>query len=286
MTANCEWFDSQLDAYFEQSLQGGALNQFDQHRASCPDCREKLQVLDRELSSADPLSRQVLHYRLAQARTAATWNAKPRVLKLAFAGSGVALAAVIGVGLLMPGQTAPPPQIAVETPAPVAPQPAPIPKTDKIENPTGGIQRAKPDAGVAANAQGVVESRPAVGDNADFAIIDAAGYSASLETYRGKVLLFAVVSADHAEAVSQLQQLYQTFGANPGLRVLGIPTRRDAKLAGATFPVFYNQGSKLLGVEAGDFLLLDTNGAAKLSGTLTEGNAARIRSQLGQLGIE
>ena len=50
--------------------------------------------------------------------------------------------------------------------------------------------------------------------------------------------------------------------------------------------MFYNHGSKLLGVETGQYFLADASGKAVLRGPLTEAGAARVRTQLGQLGIQ
>jgi hypothetical protein len=282
MTQNCQWFGSKLDAYFEGKLAGSDLSSFDEHRNGCSDCQRKVSELDAELIQVEPVLRQVLRYRLVQSQSVGAWNYRARVWRLALAGSGIAAVGVLGVTLFFRSPVAPPPQIVTQPPTLEEPAAAPPVKTDKVEV-AGTVQRAKPDEAPEAGSAPAPRAGDVTADGPDFAIIDAAGYSASLETYRGKVLLFAVVSPEEREAVRNLQGLYNDFGANPGVRVLGVATQRDAAFTG--FPVFYNQGSKLLGVETGQFLLADGTGKVVLRGGLTEASAERVRTQLGQLGV-
>jgi hypothetical protein len=122
-------------------------------------------------------------------------------------------------------------------------------------------------------------------DGPPFEITDPAGYIATLETYKGHVLLFGVVSSEQKTVVRNLQQLYDAFGSNPGLRILAV-SRRDDNIAAATFPKFFNHGSKLLGLKAGEFMLLDETGNSRLKGLLSEpSDVARVRNQLRQLGM-
>jgi hypothetical protein len=58
------------------------------------------------------------------------------------------------------------------------------------------------------------------------------------------------------------------YGSNARFRFLGISNESLAKPANATFPVFYNQGSKLLGAQSGEFVMLDENGSVLLHGSL------------------
>ena len=51
---------------------------------------------------------------------------------------------------------------------------------------------------------------------------DAAGYTRTLETYRGRVFLFGVLSPEQKAAVSNLQQIYDDFGSNPGIRIFAV----------------------------------------------------------------
>jgi hypothetical protein len=125
----------------------------------------------------------------------------------------------------------------------------------------------------------------AVPDGPEFAVTDAAGYTATLDSYKGRVLLFGLVSSEHKAAVENLQQIYEAFGANPGIRILGV-ARRDDSFAGTTFPRYFNQGSKLMGIQEGEFLLIDAGGKSRLKGSLADAaQTARLRTQLDQLGI-
>jgi hypothetical protein len=60
------------------------------------------------------------------------------------------------------------------------------------------------------------------------------------------------------------------FGSNTQMRILGVSNQRGTKPAGTTFPVVYNQGSRLLGTGTGRFVLLDEAGSVRLRGSLTE----------------
>jgi hypothetical protein len=53
-------------------------------------------------------------------------------------------------------------------------------------------------------------------------------------------------------------------------RFVGVSNARVEKPANATFPVFYNQGSKVFGARSGEFVLLDQNGGVLLRGSLTK----------------
>ena len=109
----------------------------------------------------------------------------------------------------------------------------------------------------------------------------------TLETYRGRVLLFGVVSPEQKAAVSNLQQIYDDFRFESRHSDL----RRRAHAGGqisnsADSPDAFNNGSKLLGVQEGQFLLIDAAGKTRLEGSLADpASVARIKSQLGQLGI-
>jgi len=284
MMTNCQWCESKLEAYFSEDLDQKDLGLFQSHVTSCAECGRQVQ----ELRDIDPMVRQVLQYRIAQARTAGQWNTRPRVLRVALAGSGIALAVVLGIGVLALRQETPAPAIAAKPPEVVQPAPSPVvespkQKTSSLTAPKLG----KPNEGtpVPPAPQPELDARPAGGP--EFAIIDASGEASTLETYRGHVLLFGVVSSDQKEATANLQELYQAFGSNPNLRILGVANHRDDRIEGATFPIRFNNASKLLGVRNGQFLVVDSAGNSKLKGSLA--NAAdltRARTQLGQLGIK
>lgn len=284
MTTNCQWCQSKLEAYFSEELNQEDLGLFQAHLAGCPTCTREVQ----ELRDIDPMVRQLLQRRLAQARAAGQWNTRPRVWKVAFAGSGIALAAVLGIGMLALRQEAPTPQIVNQTPKIVEPAPSPVIENPKEKiTPTADPKLGKPDKGtsVAPAPQLELDKRPVNGP--EFAVIDASGEGSTLETYKGHVLLFGVVSSDQKEGIANLQELYLTFGSNPNVRIFGVPDRRDDKIEGAKFPLRFNHASKLLGVQNGQFVIVDTAGSPKLRGSLSNAtDVTRARTQLGQLGVK
>jgi hypothetical protein len=285
MTTNCQWCQSKLEAYFSEELSQEDLGLFQSHLTSCSDCRREVQ----ELKAIDPLVQQVLQRRLGQARLAGQWNTRPRVWKVALAGSGIALAAVLGVGMLALRPEAPAPPTA-GTPTKIEEfAPSPVmnenPKEKTSATPDTGL--LKPEKGTTAPPapQPELDLRPTNGP--DFDIIDAAGEGSTLESFRGRVLLFGVVSSEQKEATSNLQELYRAFGSNPNVRIFGVANRREDKIEGATFPVLFNNASKLLGVQNGHFLIMDSAGSSKLKGSLAnEADVTRARTQLGQLGVK
>lgn len=282
MTTNCQWCQSKLEAYFSEELNQEDLGLFQGHLTSCGECRQQVQ----ELRDIDPMVHQVLQRRRAVARLAAQRNTGPRVWRVALAGSGIALAAIFGIGMLTLQQEAPAPFIAIVPPIVVEPA-AVEPIKDKAPHGPEAPQRTKPEDGVSVPPapQSYLDDRPA--DGPEFVIIDASGYAVTLENYRGRVVLFGVVSSDQKEAMANLQELYQAFGSNPNVRILGVANHRDDKIEGATFPIWFNHASKLLGVQNGQFLLVDAMGSSKLKGSLENGaDVAKARTQLGQLGVK
>jgi hypothetical protein len=281
-TTNCQWCQSKLETYFAEELNSEDLGLFETHLASCADCAAQVQ----ELRAIDPVVRQVFQRRLATARAAAQWNTRPRVWRLALAGSAVGLAAILGIGVLVNRQ-APEQQIvkqeekpAIEQPATIAPLPE-SPKQKPSEAPEG---RAKPGDGktVPPAPQPELDKRPT--DGPDFAIIDSNGQSSTLDDYRGRVLLIGVISSDEKEAITNLQELYRDFGLNPKVRVRAVANHRIDKIEGANLPIWFNHSSKLMGVQNGQFLLMDAAGASKVKGSLSNAaDVAKARAQLGQL---
>lgn len=284
MSTNCQWCQSKVDPYFCEELSQEDLGRFQTHLSSCPACSREVQ----ELKDIDPMVKQVLQHRLAQARSAGQWNTRPRVLKVALAAAGIAAVAVLGIGTVALRPTPQEAIIAETRPPVVQPDPSPV-----IENPKKKItQAADPKIGkidegtpIPPAPQPELDKRPA--DGPEFAIIDASGEASTLETYKGHVLLFGVVSSDQKEATANLQELYQAFGSNPSVRILGVANRRDDRIEGATFPIRFNHASKLLGVQNGQFLIVDPAGSSKLKGSLTNAaDVTKARTQLGQLGVK
>jgi hypothetical protein len=120
----------------------------------------------------------------------------------------------------------------------------------------------------------------------DFAITDATGYEATLENYRGRIILYGVLTPEQPAALNHLEQIYEQFGSNPRVAIFAVARHREDEFRGTKFPVFFNNGSRLLGVQEGQFILVDASGTPRLHDSLTDtASIARIKSELGELGI-
>jgi len=276
---NCEWLNSKLEAYFCSDLAGDEQQRFQAHLASCADCRQNVE----SFSAIDPLVRGVLQHRLAIAQTAVRSNGRPRVFRLALGTVGALAVAVIVLIIGMKNvQEAPAPAVAAQPPAI---QSQTEPDGIKKDSHEQTINLAKPVDGTPAQPAPQPQLDDALANGPEFAITDAAGYTMTLETYRGRVLLYGVVSPDQKSAVSSLEQLYEAFGSN-GAAILAVARHRTDDFRGTKVPLFFNNGSKLLGAEAGEFRLLDPTGKIRLEGSLADStHIARIKNELGQLGI-
>jgi hypothetical protein len=181
-------------------------------------------------------------------------------------------------------QQAPAPAVAVQPPAIQNPiELTPI-KKGSAEEPT--VIQGKPADGPPAQPAPQPHLDNATVNGPEFAITDASGYAYTLETYRGRVLLFGVVSPDQKTVVSNLEQIYEAFGSNGRVAIRGVARHRDDEFRGAKFPLFFNNGSKLLGAGEGEFRLLDATGKLRLEGSLADpASVARIKTEMGQLGI-
>jgi hypothetical protein len=277
---NCEWFNSKLEGYFCDSLADQELRRFQSHLATCSECREQVESLNR----IDPLVRGVLQHRLALAQTAVHANGRPRILRLGLAlGSLAAIIVLFVFGMGFQQQEAPLSPVAAQPPA-VENSLEPDVKKDSASETDPPL--AKPDDGTPVKPAPQPELDTPLDNGPAFGITDAAGQAITLETYRGHVLLFGLVSPEQKTAVNHLEQVYEAFGSNPGIRVLAVPRHREDDFRGAKFPLFFNNGSRLLGAQEGEFVLVDASGKVRLKDSLADpASVARIRSELGQLGI-
>ena len=277
---NCKWIDSKLEAFFTDSLSGEELELCQTHLASCEECRHQVH----SMKQVDNLVRRVFQRRTVVATQAGQFNSRARVWKMAaLTTASVAAAAVLlGIGFIFLQQTPAPPTAVLP--------PDPPDLEQRIDNSRESTDRnlTKPEDGEPAKAASEPQLDAATEGGPEFAITDPAGYTESLDSYQGRVFLFAVVSPGQKTAVANLQQIYNAFGSNPGIRIRGVARHREDNFEGITFPMYFNHGSKLLGVKDGEFLLLDRAGKERLlEGSLTDPrNVTRIRSRLGQLGIQ
>jgi hypothetical protein len=256
MNVNCEWITANFEGYFSDRLHPEEKQIFHAHIQVCSNCREEL----RQLNDTDPLIRNYFKHQLAVAHI-------PVRRRAWLIPAGVA-AAFATLFVLLPMLKTSDVTVTAPAPATTAPAAASAPEVGKVQE-ESPILRAKPQSDNSAaelNASGHPEQERTV----DFLVTDPAGYSSTIENYRGRMLLFGVWSTDQPHSISNLERVYQTFGSNTKVRILGVSNQRGTKPAGTTFPVVYNQGSRLLGTGIGRFVLLDETGSVRLRGSLAE----------------
>jgi hypothetical protein len=263
---NCRWIENNLEALFCDRLEPEQNRLARAHIESCASCRHEVEALN----AVDPLVRK--HFQ-SELRTAQ----QPRVVHtgrvLGLSAAGLALVAILSfVALQAPqtNRTAVPAQTAAVPSVPVAPEiPAPAPPKNPDTNaPAAG--RAKPLNQPAPAPDQILRALPKSDNAPEFLVMDAAGYTSRLEAFRGYVTLIMVWSGASPEAVSNFERLYKAHGFQPRFRFVGVSEERLAKPANTTFPVFYNQGSKLFGLRPGEFVLLDEKGGITLQGSLVK----------------
>jgi len=270
MTVDCQWIDKNLEAFFCDKLPEEETRAAQEHIESCASCRSQTQ----ELRAIDPLIKNYFQRELAIAR-------RPRAIHrgrvLGVGGATVAAVALSLVLLIRTPQpstvVAPVPQnsapiASVENPAPIKSPVSPEPVRSKpLPEPTPAADR-RPAA-----------SAPVTANSPDFLVTDPAGYSHSLDEYRGHVVLIGVWGHDQGESVANLERIYKANTANTNLRLLAVTNERQAKPANTTFPVFYNQGSKLFGAQTGEFVLINETGGVELRGSLVK-DYEKLRREL------
>lgn len=151
-------------------------------------------------------------------------------------------------------------------PAPTASADLPAP----VPNAPNDVQRAKPTAASDRESPPVAGLATSASDNGpDFLVIDPAGYSHTVDEYRGHIVVIGVWSNDQPQPTSNLERLYKSHASNTRIRFLGVSNDSQRRPANTTFPVAYNQGSKIFGARVGEFVLLNEGGGVQLRGSLT-----------------
>ena len=267
MTIDCAWVSKNLEALFCDKLTADEDRIARTHIGNCEHCKADVQAL----IGIDSVIKKYFQDQLAVARA-------PRRRRMSVA-YGIAAAAVTAMLLLVVLQR--PVQVNTNVPAAAVSQaqlPQTAPSIESVPAKTGaGIdnERAKPSVSSAeakpagADAQTAREFGKAP-DAPEFLVIDPAGYSRTLQDYRGHVLLIGVWSSGQVETVANLERLYKTFGTNANLRFIGVASDHQPKPANTTFPIVYNQGSRLLGAVPGQFIVLDESGSVRLRGSLVK----------------
>jgi hypothetical protein len=259
---DCQWVEKNLEAIFCETLTPELNQRARQHINSCDSCREELEAL----TTVDSLVRRNFRRDLQTAQSPRVMN-RTRVLGLssaALATVAVLLFVVVRASQTDPGfPTIPTPGIPAPTAS--ADLPAPV-DTDAPSD----VERAKPTAAPdreSGNVAGL--ATPASENGPDFLVIDPAGYSHTVDEYRGHIVVIGVWSNDQPQPTSNLERLYKAHASNTRIRFVGVSNDSQRRPANTTFPVAYNQGSKIFGARVGEFVLLNEAGTIQLRGSLT-----------------
>jgi hypothetical protein len=263
MTVDCRWVESNLEALFAERLSEEESRRVRGHIETCVPCRREAQALD----AIDPLIRRHFKRQMQVAR-------RPRVVhKSRVFGLSGAAAAVVALLLVVLLQTPPAP---VATPG-AGPESGGIassaPVTPKVKaDDESEIKRLRPEppAPAAPADRRPQAPLPVTSNSPEFLVADPAGYAHGVEEYRGRTVLIGVWEPNQNEAIANLERIYKANSANAQFRLLGVSREMRPKPANTTFPIFYNQGSKLFGATAGEFVLLDENGAVQRRGSLVK----------------
>jgi hypothetical protein len=266
MNIDCQWIEKNLEAMFSNDLPEQEHQHARAHIEQCQDCRQEVQAL----IAIDPLIKKYFQAQLARAmRSGGAPVLVRRTPRWAFRAAAVAVVAIVLTVLLrVPQAPNLPSEAKVETaavPAITADSGA-VEKSDSVT----GTERAKPSPSPATPAV-PNNVTPRISANAPaFLVTDPAGYSHSLENYRGFTVLIGVWSPDHPDSIAHMERLYKAHGTNPQLRFIGATYQRTPKPTGTTFPVFYNEGSRLLDARPDDFVLLNESGTVTSRGSLAD----------------
>ncbi len=277
MNVDCQWIEKNLEALFCDKLPPEQDRLARTHIEACAGCREEV----RELVSIDAVIKNYLQsqIRLAKVRPRRRSAFVYGTVTAAGLASLVIFAFVLRSPQIQPGSA---PQNAPAAESAPAGSLGEISTTKKEV--AGDTTRAKPQPVSAASESGRDLTLDATAP--EFLVADPAGYAHTLSDYRGFLLLFGVWSDDHPEMTIRLEQAYQQFGSNVNMRVLGIPDKRQPKPSNTTFPIAYNQGSRLLDAKPGDFVLIGKSGDVRFRGssksTSEDELTAVVRSALQQ----
>jgi hypothetical protein len=270
MNMDCRWVENHLEAIFCDTLAEEETRIAREHIENCAACRNEVQ----SLMAIDPLIKKYFHAQIARAMRAGDAPARGiRRFRWSLQTVAVAVVAVVLVLLFRIPQTN-----DVQTPVPAQTAAAPVsvdgPSIDKKDSAEPN-ERAKPSADRLAEAD--VASRSAVlpptSDTTNapaFLVSDPAGYSHSIQDYRGFKTLIGVWSPEQPRSITGCERLYKAFGSDPALRFIGVSPQRSPKPRNTTFPVFSNQGSRLMDAKPGEFVLLSESGTVTMRGLLAE----------------
>ena len=285
MKVDCQWFSTNLEAFFSDSLDAQQFQLASEHLKTCLSCRSEVQAL----RDMDPLVKQLLKYRMTKALAAAHAPKRSAAFQLGLAGAALAIVGLLVFVVFLGGTGGfggllPPSQTTLQSEG----SPNSITSNDvKVDDEIPAV-RAKPDA-PGPNSAGIKPGPepPVTNISPAFLVTDPAGYSTSLEDYRGRVLFIGVWSEEQPEAAHNIQRLYQAFGNRKEVRILGVTSRNQERPAGMTFPMVFNNGSRLLDTRSADFTVVDKEGNVQMRGSLVvDPNVLipKIRAKLDELG--
>jgi hypothetical protein len=263
MSIDCQWVEKNIEALFCDRLSDQESRLARTHIDNCAECRKEVAALN----AIDPLVKRYFQQEMSLARA-------PRRTRVSMI-YGTAAAAVLAAAMLFAAVTLRTPQVnIVSPPPPVVSQSAeavPVPAPPIIKTDTETVtDRAKPTPAPPVDALPPARVVVPGKDAPDFLVADPAGYLNRLEDYRGYVAVIGVWSTDQQESAASLDRLYKEFSSNTRLRFVGVTNERGARAANTTFPIVYNQGSKLLDLKSGQFVLVDERGSIELRGSLVE----------------
>jgi len=266
MTVDCRWVETNLEALFCETLSPEQNRMARAHIDNCDSCGKEVAAL----KAIDPLVKVYFQNELNRALKARASGGRrlpvTRVL-------GFSSATLIAVSLLLVLTLhTPAPQPAVPAASPVSeatmaqpPEATPLVKSEDAP----AVERAKPDASAPVERPQIPRSTALTGKGTpQFLVTDPAGYSRTLNDYRGHVLVIGVLNSRQTGPASNFERLYKAFGSNSKFRFVGVSTDRQPKPADTTFPLTYNAGSTLFGAAPGEFLLLNETGSVQLRGSL------------------
>ena len=257
---DCEWIDKNIEAILSDDLSGDDSRLARGHISGCERCRKEVQ----SLIAIDPLIKKYFQAQLHRAMNPRPSHGSAVWRRRAWSGASVAILAAILFAIIprnpqvdnSPSTIAVQPQVAL-----IAPVESPsVSKNEAVSE----DERAKPSATTGDNA--IFPSSEPAPDAPAFLVMDPAGYSRTLDDFRGFTTLIGFWSADQPEAIANLERLYKTFGRNAKFRLVGVSSQRGVqKPANTTFPLFHNQGSRAL-AGPGEFVLLSETGEVRMRG--------------------
>jgi hypothetical protein len=262
MTVDCEWIERNLEGIFCDRLSPEDSQVARMHIESCAPCQREV----RAMNAIDPLVKR--HFR----RELQVAQQRLRVNKARALGLSAAAVAIVTV-LLFVGLGSP----QTNSRTPITSQPpqsgatAAVESTPSVKDEAGtAVARSKPTTQPDQVQNPKSIAAPVTANSPEFVVTDVAGYQHTLQDYRGHVVVIAIWSPRQIEPAANFERLYKAYGTNPKFRFLGVMNERLKKPANLTFPVMYNQGSKLFGAQVGEFVVVDPMGSIELRGSLVK----------------